>query len=78
MTERTFSRVIRQLCDLAQSSKTLEMIIFAPMKVIPSHGATGMLRRKISMISLIARWGHNVLLVGSSFLVIALLSVVTR
>jgi len=30
------------------------------------------------MISLIARWGHNVLLVGSSFLVIALLSVVTR
>ena len=30
------------------------------------------------MISLIARWGHNVLLVGSSFLVLALLSVVTR
>jgi hypothetical protein len=30
------------------------------------------------MVSLIARWGHNVLLVGSSFLVLALLSVVTR
>jgi hypothetical protein len=30
------------------------------------------------MLSLIARWGHNVLLVGSSFLVLALLSVVTR
>jgi hypothetical protein len=30
------------------------------------------------MLSLIARWGHNVLLVGSSLLVLALLSVVTR
>jgi hypothetical protein len=27
------------------------------------------------MLSLIARWGHNVLLVGASFLVLALLSV---
>ena len=30
------------------------------------------------MLSMIARWGHNVLLVGSSFLIIALLSVITR
>jgi hypothetical protein len=27
------------------------------------------------MLSLIARWGHNVLLVGASFLVLAVLSV---
>ncbi len=27
------------------------------------------------MISLVARWGHNVLLVGASFLVLAVLSV---
>jgi hypothetical protein len=27
------------------------------------------------MVSLIARWGHNVLLVGASFLVLAVLSV---
>jgi hypothetical protein len=27
------------------------------------------------MVSLVARWGHNVLLVGASFLVLAVLSV---
>ena len=76
--ERTFSRVFMPFCDPAQSSRTLEMLACAPMyEASPAIGADleddGV--RRLAMLSLIARWGHNVLLAGTSLLVLAVLSV---